>query len=64
VIIAQLGADNPGRDSAERARFNDGLRGVITTLRAENVNEPNAVALRLLQYRRAFVNDPSRIVTL
>jgi hypothetical protein len=63
-MIAQLGADNPGRDHAERTAFNNGLKDLITTLRKDNVNEPKAVVDCIRQYRRAFVNDPSSVLNL
>lgn len=66
MLLVELGtkAANPARTPEDFDRYNAGLRNVISQLRAEGIRESEAVAARITQYRRDFIQDPSNILSL
>ncbi|CBX96043.1 hypothetical protein LEMA_P031950.1 [Plenodomus lingam JN3] len=63
-LLVQLGTANPGETAEERQRWNDGLRGVLKELRVKNIKDPNGIAAEIAKYRRHFLNDETRVVSL
>lgn len=55
---------NPGKTEEEEARYKDGLRAVLQQMRDEGNLNTEAVASRVAEYRRGFVQDPSNILGL
>lgn len=63
-LLVQLGTANPGKTPAERQQWNDGLRNVLKDLRTKNSKDPNVIAMEIANYRRAFLNDKTRVINL
>jgi hypothetical protein len=66
-ILRQIGADNPGRTKEEREEYKKGLREVIEDLRSRNLEGQQAVmttAETILEYRRSYLKDPSRVLNI
>lgn len=55
---------NPAKTADEQARYKDGLRNVLQQMRDEGNLETEAVAMRVAEYRRSFIADPSNILGL
>lgn len=64
MVLVQLGTSNPGRTEEERQRWTEGLKAVVQDLRKKNTKDSEVVAASIAAYRRQFLNDPSRILTL
>jgi hypothetical protein len=47
-----------------KAAWHEGLKVFSEQLRAEKVRDPEVIASKLVQFRRAFIGDPSRILNL
>ncbi|KAK5006974.1 hypothetical protein LTR28_005826 [Elasticomyces elasticus] len=63
-MLVQMGSSNPGRDSEEKQKWTTGLKEVVKQLRAQNLKDPEIVAQRIVEYRRNFLQDPSRVLNL
>lgn len=62
MILVQLGTKNPGRDEAEKSKWNNGLRDVLKQLRSTDTRDPDEVARAITAYRRDFLQDPTRVL--
>jgi hypothetical protein len=63
-IIIDLGIECPSTDENVKAAWHEGLKVFSEQLRAEKVRDPEVIASKLVQFRRAFIGDPSRILNL
>jgi hypothetical protein len=63
-LLVQLGTANPGKTQEEKQQWNDGLRGVLNELRQRRIKDPSGIAAEITRYRRAFLNDDTRVVHL
>lgn len=64
MVLVQLGTANPGRTEEERVQWTKGLRAVLNDLRSRKIKDPEVVAAQITDYRREFLNDPSKILNL
>lgn len=64
MVLVQLGTANPGRTDEERQRWTEGLKAVVQDLRKNNIKDSEVVAASIAAYRRQFLNDSSRVLTL
>ena len=61
----ELGTANPGKTPDETARYNDGLRQVLKDIRSKNIDkDPTGIATEIVNYRRKFLDDDTRVVNL
>ena len=63
-ILVELGSVMEGDTDAIRNSYREGLRELITSMRARKVNDFETVAAEISLYRSKFFNDPSRVVRL
>ncbi|KXT11463.1 hypothetical protein AC579_3300 [Pseudocercospora musae] len=62
-LLRLIGTEHtPARTSADEKRWKDGLATLVKQLRASNVKDVAAIAHRIAEYRRAFPEDPTRIL--
>lgn len=55
----------PARNPEEDKRWKEGLSNLIRELRTTNIGrDAGLIAQRIAEYRRSFVNDPTRVVLL
>lgn len=54
----------PARTQEDFARYNEGLKKIVQELRQQNVTDGEAVAKRIAQYRRDFLQDPYNVLDL
>jgi hypothetical protein len=59
-----LGIECPSNDEATRDRWREGLSTWSERLRAEDVREPELIARELVEFRREFIGDSSKILNL
>lgn len=54
----------PARDPEQKARWNQGLSSLINELRTNPAvgRDAGLIAQRIAEYRRTFVEDPTRVV--
>jgi hypothetical protein len=64
MILVQLGTSNPGQTEEEKQEWNAGLRTVLKDLREKNTKDPDVVAAAIAEYRRKFLQDPSRVLNI
>lgn len=64
MILVRLGTSNPGRTPAEEQQWKEGLKLVLKDLRQKNTKDLDVVATEIASYRRRFLKDPSKILTL
>ncbi|EME84409.1 uncharacterized protein MYCFIDRAFT_214726 [Pseudocercospora fijiensis CIRAD86] len=57
-----LSEHTPARTPAEEKRWKNGLALLVKQLRASNVKDVAAIAHRIAEYRRAFREDPTRVL--
>ena len=61
----QLATESPGDSPAEKAAWKEGLRTMIAQLRGQHTQTtPVDIASRIVEFRRQFIGDPSRILDL
>lgn len=63
-LLVQLGTANPGKTPDEKQLWNDGLRGVLRELRHKGTKDTIGIAVEIAKYRRQFLNDDTRVVSL
>lgn len=63
-ILIQLGSQREGQTPEEKERYTEGLKEVINESQRNGVNEFGAVAKAIVDYRRRFLADPSRVLAL
>ncbi|KXT06820.1 hypothetical protein AC578_7256 [Pseudocercospora eumusae] len=62
-LLRMIGTERtPARTQADEKRWNDGLATLVKQLRASNVKDVAAIAHRIAEYRRAFTEDPTRVL--
>jgi hypothetical protein len=60
-----MGTKNtPTRTKEEAERWNTGLQALIRTMKAADIRDAATIAARIAEYRRQFLGDPSRVITL
>ena len=61
----QLGTESPGDSPSEKALWKESLRTMISQLRNQHMQTTTQdIASRIIEFRRAFIGDPSRILNL
>ncbi|CAG8138528.1 unnamed protein product [Penicillium nalgiovense] len=63
-ILVQMGAAQESQTEEEQQRYVDGLKEIINDLRRDKVKDFNTVASEIAAYRRRFLQDPSRVLSL
>ncbi|KAJ5146099.1 uncharacterized protein N7515_000663 [Penicillium bovifimosum] len=63
-ILVQMGSVREGRTEEEKETYLTGLKEIINNLRRDKVKDFNAVASEIAAYRRRFLHDPTRVLSL
>ncbi|KAJ5470322.1 hypothetical protein N7530_007679 [Penicillium desertorum] len=63
-ILVQLGAAQESQTEEEKTKYVAGLKEIINNLRRDKVKDFNTVASEIAAYRRRFLQDPSRVLSL
>ncbi|KAJ5048397.1 hypothetical protein NUH16_006895 [Penicillium rubens] len=63
-ILVQMGAPQEGQTEEEKHKYVAGLKEIINDLRRDKVKDFNTVASEIAAYRRRFLQDPSRVLSL
>lgn len=65
-LLRLMGTERtPARNPEEDARWKEGLQNLVRELRTTNFGrDAGLIAQRIAEYRRSFVNDPTRVVLL
>jgi hypothetical protein len=63
-LIVQLGTESPGDTAADRASWKESLRVMIGQLRSQDIQNPQDIASKIVEFRRDFIGDPSRVLNL
>lgn len=65
VLLQQMGTKHiPAHSKDDIARWNAGLQEIIKSLKASDVRDAPTIAARIAQYRREFVGDPTRVISM
>ena len=64
VVQMYTNSASAGQSPEETERFRKGLQQVVAGLRAQNIQDVESVAGHIAQYRREFLEDPSKILGL
>ncbi|CAI7658384.1 unnamed protein product [Penicillium bialowiezense] len=63
-ILIQMGSAREGQTEEEKEAYLAGLKEIINDLRRDKVKDFNTVASEIAAYRRRFLQDPSRVLSL
>ncbi|KAF9248169.1 hypothetical protein DTO013E5_5994 [Penicillium roqueforti] len=63
-ILVQMGSVREGQTEEEKEKYLAGLKEIINDLRRDKVKDFNTVASEIAAYRRRFLQDPSRVLSL
>ncbi|CAG7919220.1 unnamed protein product [Penicillium olsonii] len=63
-ILIQMGSTREGQTEEEKETYLAGLKEIINDLRRDKVKDFNTVATEIAAYRRRFLQDPSRVLSL
>ena len=63
-ILIQMGAVREGQTTEERKAYLTGLKEIINEMRRDKVKDFSIVASEIAAYRRRFLQDPSRVLSL
>jgi hypothetical protein len=63
-ILIQMGSTREGQTEEEKETYLAGLKEIINDLRRDKVKDFNTVAAEIAAYRRRFLQDPSRVLSL
>ncbi|KAJ6132271.1 hypothetical protein N7471_007486 [Penicillium samsonianum] len=63
-ILVQMGSVREGQTEEEKETYLTGLKEIINDLRRDKVKDFNTVASEIAAYRRRFLQDPSRVLSL
>ncbi|KAJ5165209.1 uncharacterized protein N7500_007039 [Penicillium coprophilum] len=63
-ILVQMGSVREGQTEEEKEAYLAGLKETINDLRRDKVKDFNTVASEIAAYRRRFLQDPSRVLSL
>ncbi|KAJ5360486.1 hypothetical protein N7517_009677 [Penicillium concentricum] len=63
-ILVQMGSAREGQTEEEKEAYLAGLKEIINDLRRDKVKDFNTVASEIAAYRRRFLQDPSRVLSL
>ncbi|CAG8899751.1 unnamed protein product [Penicillium egyptiacum] len=63
-ILVQMGSVREGQTEEEKEEYLAGLKEIINDLRRDKVKDFNTVASEIAAYRRRFLQDPSRVLSL
>ncbi|CAG8418044.1 unnamed protein product [Penicillium salamii] len=63
-ILIQMGSAREGQTEEEEETYLAGLKEIINDLRRDKVKDFNTVATEIAAYRRRFLQDPSRVLSL
>ena len=64
MVLVQMGSVHEGTTPAEKDAYVAGLKQIIQEMRGRKVKDFNTVASEITSYRRRFLGDPSRFLTL
>ncbi|CAI7670646.1 unnamed protein product [Penicillium viridicatum] len=63
-ILVQMGSVREGQTEEEKEAYLAGLKEIINDLRRDKVKDFDTVASEIAAYRRRFLQDPSRVLSL
>ncbi|KAI5295177.1 hypothetical protein KEM52_002149 [Ascosphaera acerosa] len=63
-ILLQLGQHREGKTAKEKEQYAAGLKAVVTELRARGTQDFDVIARAITAYRRRFLKDDTRVLTL
>ncbi|OQD65645.1 hypothetical protein PENPOL_c005G01069 [Penicillium polonicum] len=63
-ILVQMGSVREGQTEEEKETYLAGLKEIINDLRRDKVKDFDTVASEIAAYRRRFLQDPSRVLSL
>jgi len=63
-LILLLGTSSPAQSEDQKAAWSDGIKATIAELRSQNIKQPQEIAAKILEFRRKFLGDPSRVLNL
>lgn len=63
-ILVKMGSVREGKTDEEKESYFAGLKEIINDLRRDKVKDFNTVASEIAAYRRRFLQDPSRVLSL
>lgn len=63
-ILIQMGSVREGQTDEEKTTYLAGLKEIINEMRRDKVKEFSTVASEIAAYRRRFLQDPSRVLSL
>src|SRR6266536_5896423 len=64
MILLQLGRVREGTTGQEQQQYIDGMKRIIADMRRDKINDLNSIASQISSYRRQYLQDPSRVLTL
>ena len=64
MVLVQMGSVHEGATPAEKDAYVAGLKRIIQDMRGRKVKDFNVVASEITAYRRRFLGDASRVLTL
>jgi len=59
-----MGVDYPSTDPNVIAAWKDGLKVAVSNLRTQGVTDTASVAQRIVDFRREFLQDDTRVLNL
>ncbi|TLD07706.1 hypothetical protein PgNI_10292 [Pyricularia grisea] len=62
-ILMELGQADDFADGEEKSRFITGLRDLLADCRAQKVRDMDEIGRAIIEYRRKFIGDQSRVLT-
>ncbi|TLS21973.1 uncharacterized protein PpBr36_09467 [Pyricularia pennisetigena] len=62
-ILMELGQADDFADGEEKSRFITGLRDLLAECRAQKVRDMDEIGRAIIEYRRKFIGDQSRVLT-
>lgn len=63
-ILIQMGAAREGNTEEEKETYLAGLKEIINEMRRDKVKDFTTVAAEIAAYRRRFLQDPSRVLSM
>ena len=66
-MLVQLGMKAPTNDPQAQLAWRKGLTELIQNLRSQNIpsdRSSSAIAAKIVEYRRQFLGDPSKVLNL
>jgi hypothetical protein len=63
-ILIEMGSVREGETEEEKETYLAGLKEIINEMRRDKVKDFSTVAAEIAAYRRRFLQDPSRVLSL